>query len=404
MEASQELEELYPVADTRCILPWIHQHGDLGGNYSPCCFTLSNEGQFDKGKRPLEAWNSDRMRNIRVQMLTGQEPEECKICYDWEKDGVESHRQRSNKFYSQYHVLFSKTKPDGTLPTPPVYLDFRFGNLCNFKCRMCSSWSSSSWVKEEKFYGKLKPDAPGHVDNWTHNEKFWEDVDKIKNHIQILYFAGGEPFVQEGHYKMLQFLVDNNCAKNITLTYNTNLSYSGLFKGYDIEQLWSHFKKIDLWPSIEGWGDKAEYGRSGLDFKLFTENSHKFTNYINTYSIVSSVYSISSNLQLFKWIKSMNKAFSLTSLYSRPFHSTTIFSSDVKKQLLEEYKKGLFEIKEDLSEYEIKSVLDTLSHMNSRDDSHLAKEFKEYNERLDNYRVESFETTFPELSEWYKSI
>ena len=46
-----------------------------------------------------------------------------------------------------------------------------------------------------------------------------------------MYFAGGEPFVQEGHYKMLQFLVDTGCSKNIELSYNTNLSYSGSFKG-----------------------------------------------------------------------------------------------------------------------------------------------------------------------------
>ena len=59
----------------------------------------------------------------------------------------------------------------------------------------------------------------------------------------MLYFAGGEPFVQEGHYKMLQLFVDSGLAKGITLSYNTNLSYQGSFKGYDLEHLWSHFKK-----------------------------------------------------------------------------------------------------------------------------------------------------------------
>ena len=27
----------------------------------------------------------------------------------------------------------------------PAYLDIRFGNLCNLKCRMCGSWASNQW-------------------------------------------------------------------------------------------------------------------------------------------------------------------------------------------------------------------------------------------------------------------
>jgi hypothetical protein len=72
-----------------------------------------------------------------------------------------------------------------------------------------------------------------------------------------MYFAGGEPFVQEGHYKMLQFLVDTGCSKNIELSYNTNLSYSGNFKGYDLEELWKSFKSIELWPSIDGFNEQS---------------------------------------------------------------------------------------------------------------------------------------------------
>ena len=84
--------------------------------------------------------------------------------------------------------------------------------------------------------------------------------------MRFLYFAGGEPFVQEGHYMLLDLLIKSGCSKNISLSYNTNLSYNGVFKGYDIEQLWKKFKKVELWPSIEGFGEKAEYGRKGIGF------------------------------------------------------------------------------------------------------------------------------------------
>ena len=43
--------------------------------------------------------------------------------------------------------------------------------------------------------------------------------------LEEVYFAGGEPFIQEGHYKMLTLLIESGYAKNIHISYNTNLSY-----------------------------------------------------------------------------------------------------------------------------------------------------------------------------------
>jgi organic radical activating enzyme len=390
--------------DRKCILPWIHQYGDLSGQYGLCCFTLNGDDNlFGKGLSPLEAFNSDHMKSVRLSMLANKPVKDCSICYNWEAQGIESHRQRMNSKYSSFHKLYNSTNDDGSVKNPPIYLDFRFGNLCNFSCRMCGSYASSSWSKESKYHGILDNNAPNHYDHWTDNSKFWQDIDKIKKYIRVLYFAGGEPFVQEGHYKLLQFLIDNNCSKDIELSYNTNLSYNGSFKGYDIEKLWSSFKKIELWPSIEGFQEKAEYGRKGLDFSLFKANSLKFSQYIKTFSLVSSVYSITSNIELIKWIKSIDKSFSITNLANPSYQSTSIFPLYLKKAILKSYKEELLQLN-NLSEYEINTIIDSLKHMNAKDDEHLSSKFKEINQRSDLYRNESFEAIYPELSEWYKSI
>lgn len=342
------------------------------------------------------------MKSVRLDMLSGKPIKACKVCFDWESEGIESHRQRMNSKYSQYSRLYDTTKEDGSINTPPIYLDFRFGNLCNFSCRMCGSYASSSWAKEEKYHGKLSLESPNHYDHWTNNEEFWKDINSIKKYIRVLYFAGGEPFVQEGHYKMLKLLVDNDLANNIELSYNTNLSYNGSFKGNDIEKLWSAFKKVDLWPSIEGFGEQAEYGRKGLDFELFKKNSVRFSKYINTFSLVSSIYSISTNIELIKWIKSINKTFNITILVNPSYQSTTVLSKDIKKYIISKYKTEIQKL--ELSNYEVNTVLGSLKHMNSRDDSDLAKKFKENNVKSDLYRNESFEAVYPEFAEWYKNI
>lgn len=392
------------MSKTSCILPWIHQYGDLSGQYGLCCFTMNHDNNlFGKDLSPLEAFNSDPIKSARLDMLKGNESKLCKVCYDWEREGIESHRQRMNQKFSEYTFLMNKTNKDGSVNNPPIYLDFRFGNLCNFSCRMCGSYASSSWSKEDKYHGIIPKNSPNHYDYWTDNHDFWNDLDNIKTYIIELYFAGGEPFVQEGHYKMLQFLVDNGCSKNIALSYNTNLSYNGNFKGYDVEKLWSSFKSIELWPSIEGFGVRAEYGRKGLNMNLFKQNSKRFSDYIKTYSLVSSVYSITSNIELIKWIKSINKSFSITNLINPKHQSTTIFSKELKKDVLSYYKKEIINIK-DLNENESKSIINSLRYMNSRDDKHLQSIFKKYNFKSDLFRNESFETTFPELAEWYKNI
>ena len=78
----------------------------------------------------------------------------------------------------------------------------------------------------------------------------WEDIDQIKKYIRVIYFAGGGAFVQEGHYKLLKFLVDNKCT-DIEISYNTNLSYDGKFKNIRLKTFGKIYKSR-AWPSIEG--------------------------------------------------------------------------------------------------------------------------------------------------------
>lgn len=393
--------------DYKCILPWIHQYGDLSGNYGLCCFTANYDSQdnnlFGKGLSPLQAFNSEHMKSVRLNMLKNIPVKDCRVCYEWEANGVQSHRERMNTRFSVFKKLYESTNDDGSVNFPPIYIDFRFGSLCNFSCRMCSSQSSSAWAKEDKYFGILEQDAPNYYDPWTDNDKFWNDIDKIKTYIRELYFAGGEPFVQEGHYKMLQFLVDSGCAKNIELSYNTNLSYNGSFKGYEIESLWTNFKKIELWPSIEGFDEKAEYGRKGLDIVLFKKNAERFSKYITNFSLVSSIYSISSNIELILWIKSMKKSFHINNLVAPEFLSTTVLPKEIKKQINNQYKEFLLSSVK-LTQSEVKTIINSLKYMSSKDDSHLVPLFKRITTKHDLYRNESFEATFPEFAEWYKNI
>ena len=400
-----------------CILPWIHMFGNLAGTYKLCCHTdnFKVNAPIDPNYRgpvkgqatdsPLNIWNNESFRETRLKMLKGEYPAECQhVCLNIEKNGLSSHRTKVNQKYERYAWLQDKTNSDGSVKNPPIYLDFRFGNTCNFKCRMCSPEISTSWWKEKHLSAYSLPiDYKGKpsIDPWTNNTKFWEDMEKIAKYVRVVYFAGGEPMVQDGHYKMLEFLIKHKNT-NVELQYNSNLSYKK-FKNYDLDKLWSQFSKVKLWPSVDGYGKSVEYSRKGFSWDTFSENVNLFRKYIEVFSITANVYSIYSNVELIKWIKRQNLSFHITSLIDPPYLQTTILPKNLKEIITKKYKDLLENNYSSLLDHEVKCTIDSLRHMNSTDDSNFIPKFKKWNEKLDESRNEKFIEIFPEHAEWYQT-
>ena len=377
-------------------------YGSLKGTFHVCChaeFASTKSIELGDHTQSLsEIWNSENFRNVRKSFLNGDIPSECiETCYDVENKGGTSNRNQVNKRFINKQFLQNNTTSDGYLNTFPSYIDLRFGNLCNFKCRMCGPHASTSWYKESGTnFSKV-------IDYYTDNENIWNDLPAFLPHIEDVYFAGGEPFVQDGHYKLLNILIDSGHSKNVSLQYNTNLSYSK-YKNHDLLNIWKSFKNVSLWPSIEGWEKQAEYSRKGLSWKKFIDNSEKFNNYIKTYSSVISIYSIYTMPELILWFKKQRKDYFGTLLLNPSYLSITCLPHKSKETIIQKYKKFIYENKSILTTYEIEQMLSWLRYMKSTDDSHLLSDFKKEQERLDMYRNESFDLVYPEFSEWYRSI
>ena len=403
MEGSLQQEEQSQNNNiTGCILPWIHLHGNILGEYKVCCFAdyvPDTEILGTYQDSITDVWNNKSYQHIRKSFLEGSIPLQCEqACYNKEYTGNVSSRQISNKKYSQYAILQNNTNSSGVVSHTPTYLDIRFGNLCNFKCRTCGPDASTSWYKEYPDFPHKKA-----IDNYTNNTIFWDSLETIASSIEHVYFAGGEPFVQDGHYKLLEFLIKNNYSKNIEITYNTNLSYDK-YKNYDLATLWNSFKSVSLWPSIDGYGKKAEYTRSGLSWDTFEKNTLKFSDRITTLSAVISIYSITSMPNLILWCKKYNLSFNGTTLLNPSYQSVTCLPSEVKYKISSLYSAFLSNYSSMLESYEIDDINDWISYMNSKDDSDKLLEFKSYNNNLDKNRKESFIEVFPEYASWYNNI
>lgn len=266
--------------NTLCAVPWMHLNFEPNGKVVPCCLT-SHHNYFagDLNTQPIEEiWNSDNMKDLRVQMMNNQEPKICATCFNREKVTGESGRTYHNvEFKKVIDIIPEITLPDGTCTTMNLkYWDFRFSNLCNFKCRSCGPRYSSAWVPDAKKLG------------YTDQEKVWniEAVDDRTNFdflkdqvttVQKIYFAGGEPLLMDEHWQILDMLVEHN-RFDVKISYNTNasvLSY-GKKNALDYWRQWEQ-DKIEVWPSIDEIGDRAELIRSGTVWHKVEENLIKLT-------------------------------------------------------------------------------------------------------------------------------
>ena len=391
-----------------CILPWIHIHGNIAGKYKACCFS---DGAIDDINFNLassednileEVWNGPGLRDLRLQFLENKKPAQCvKHCYNKEDAKIKSPRMVYNERFAKEEHRQSITRQDGFLPELPTYIDIRFGNICNFRCRTCGPMLSTRWDRDSKV---LNREPIGVVDKWTNNDKLWEALPELAPSITDLYFAGGEPLMQEGHYKLLDWLIENNYT-DISITYNTNLSVL-TYKDYDLRKLWKNFREVKLWPSCDGFGKQGEYTRTEFNWGRFAAHVAEMQKHITTISSVVSIYSIYSLPKLLVWAKKYGIEVHGTCLVSPEQQNIQILSKREKSKINQYYKDFLSTRHAIFSKSQINNILDWLLYMNNgKTNLKLQKDFKIYNEKLATVRSDlPFVEVYPEYKEWYESL
>lgn len=260
-----------------CILPWVSLETSPIGTVRPCC--LAEEEIKDElgNKYKLISTdlrvihNSDYMRNLRQQFLAGEKPQTCRKCWNEERSGRTS--KRMHTLNRLKHIV-----PDAEWTAdakPLMFLDLKLGNICNLKCRICGSWSSSQFAAEEiKFEGKdnihyqmLRDGA------WPReNQRFWQDVDTLLEDIRYIEFTGGEPFMITEHFDLLQGIVDRGIAHQVEIHYNTN----GTHYPEHAESVWQHFKTVEVAFSIDDVGARFEYQRTNAVWTEVNANIARF--------------------------------------------------------------------------------------------------------------------------------
>ena len=252
---------------TFCIYPWIHLHAYPTGEAYPCCHAeMQHPVGNCKTKTLEEIWHDQPMQLLRNDMLAEQANPTCARCYEQEATGFFSGRRSANKHHGHHiHKLH-------TNPFEMTYWDIRFSNLCNLSCRSCGHIFSSSWYQDQAQLAGTEwriNNQPLNFAGRTETD-IWEQLLPHFDHVEQIYFAGGEPLMMAEHYRILDEL-ERRGRFDVRLIYNTNFTQTKL-KDRSVFDYWRRFDSVAVGASLDAMGPRAEYIRHGTRWNRVVEN------------------------------------------------------------------------------------------------------------------------------------
>lgn len=391
------------------MLPWISIEASPMGTTRPCCLardeiTDSNGNKIDLRRSTLQdAYKSEYMQDLRRQFRNGEKPATCNMCWEEEAAGRDSKR-----IHSRVRLKELYTQVDWANDTPDQlwFIDLKLGNICNLKCRICGSWSSSKWADEEMKYLPPSVDKKSHIAyQWLKQGKwpeqspdFWENLKSILPQIKYFEFTGGEPWMIQEHIDLLQFACQTGDAKHIDIHYNTNAT-QWPEKLFDI---WTEFGRVDVAFSVDNVGKRFEYERYGADWERANEIIdvvNRKTNHPPSGNITTQLC-FTINIQnvfyldeLLAWADTKNFGSVYFNMLQSPSHMSIQRMTPAAKELVLNKLKTTFWSSAKYQQ-EINNVINFIENGPGSD----GREFLEKMQQTDAYRKQCFTDTHPEIA------
>jgi MoaA/NifB/PqqE/SkfB family radical SAM enzyme len=334
-----------------CVLPWISLEASPIGTVRPCCLA-DDEIVDDKGNKFelstanfQDIQNSAHMRGLREQFLAGEQPQTCRKCWSEERSGRTSKRMHTLDRLKHMGISNEWTAD----AKPLMFLDLKLGNICNLKCRICGSWSSSQFATEELNQLPRDQQKKSHAytmlraGSWPRdNPQFWDQIDSVLDDIRYIEFTGGEPFMIAEHFAMLQGIVDRGIAPQVEIHYNTN----GTQYPEQAEHIWRHFKTVEIAFSLDDVGARFEYQRTNAVWADVCANLDRFRDLKEIHPNIElqvcttvNVFNVRYLGDIAAWLERNRESF--TFVYWNMMHDAWYFSiaclPDKAKQAITEY-------------------------------------------------------------------
>lgn len=411
--------------------PWTHTYLSPQTERRMCCASREpaqsfrqyiDTGNDAKEYKPLtlkEHWNSDHMRSVRLRMMAGEELSECEVC-DHKLLNTDVYRSYWNRlFRDKIDQAFDSTDQTGATTMPTISFDYRFNNLCNFKCRMCGDMLSSSWEAESRKHNTwTKESQPWMASPLREQITKFQDTQVVQEFVEAvetktikeIYWCGGEPLMWDMHWKAMQRIIELGFAKEVYVRYNTNLSRTS-FKGIKLFDLLPQFQDWQICSSLDGTGEVGEYIRDGLNYEQWLGNFKEGLAVAKTSREMRLDYTIT-----MPGLLELKKMFDLSRELDTEILTKVMFtfSNDeilsplsLPKHLLETLIDEALDYMEPLATRKQRSLIDVLKNLRQRQTFIPTKKGKQRQERIDKIRRQDITNILgrdERVLDWWTSI
>jgi hypothetical protein len=278
--------------------PWVHTYLSPLTERRMCCASREPAQNFrqyidtESGSNkyiPItleEHWNSPHMMSVRKRMMAGETLPECEVCNDKLLNTDVYRTYFWQLFKHKYPDIWETTNTTGRTTMQPVSWDYRFSNLCNFKCRTCGDMLSSSWESEQRQHNMIewtdpnnnwmRPKVRSAITEFQDSQIEAEFAEAVEQHrVEEVYWVGGEPLMYEQHWRYMKRIVELGDGPRVYARYNTNLSRVN-FRGINLfSDILSRLRDWQICASLDGTGAIGEYIRTGLEYDRWLDNFGK---------------------------------------------------------------------------------------------------------------------------------
>ena len=322
--------ELSKVSGSFCLAKWLQVTLHLHKGTTHSCHHPPTHPILptDIADNPSGLHNTAEKMEQRKALLAGERPKPCEYCWNIETQNAAAVSDRIMKS-SQYwaYPFANDVVASGTGKTiNPRYVEVSFSHVCNFKCSYCSADYSSKWQSELAQYG---PYTSGNGGQWSpvieeeqniYIEAFWKWWPTLKNDLRVFRITGGEPLLSKNTWKFLEKLEEDSLPE-LQLAINSNLGTSTEL----IEKLVSKVRNlldkgkisgIQIYTSIDSFGEDAELIRNGLNCELFFKHVEILLSEIPQLQI--TIMATYSTLSVFRYTDLLKKVFEIRKRYINP--------------------------------------------------------------------------------------
>jgi MoaA/NifB/PqqE/SkfB family radical SAM enzyme len=400
--------------DSFCVYPWKHLEVRRDGTLDFCCKFRRTSPLAAADGTPLsvtkhsldEIWNGEQIRGIRRDMVEGRVVSGCEVCHEREAAGYPSDRLQANLDWRDgwlnedrltVEQFKARAAADGFRDPAPAYVEIRAGNLCNLKCRMCYGYTSSR-IALDPVHSQW---AGSHV--YTEPERWWQDravLDKLFQHpgrVRRLYLLGGEPFLVKELGGVLQHLIDRGVAQDVVVEMSTN----GTTTRAPWLPLTRAFKRLDLFLSIDGYGELNHYIRYPSRWDTLVKNIEFFKTLPNTRlstTVCLQAYNALYLADLFRFFDSAGLPLGYVYPIDHPEHlRTTVLPAAARRLAADRLRAYAGRDCRPENREVVLGLAKGLEPAGGAADEHRLREFMLFTNDLDASRGQSFREACPEL-------